>query len=131
MNDSTVPNCVMLMYVIHVYSLLNRCNSFVGMLGTGAQIMNLGTGCTGVGRLTTYLIKVTLFTKRESWAYYYIDVIMRAMASQITGVSIFCSTAYSGADQRRLRVTGFCEGNPSVTGGFPSQRSSNTENVSI
>ena len=30
-----------------------------------------------------------------------------------------------------LRVTGLCEGNPPVTGGFPSQRASNTENVSI
>ena len=28
-------------------------------------------------------------------------------------------------------VTGLCEGNPPVTGGFPSQRTSNAENVSI
>ena len=31
----------------------------------------------------------------------------------------------------KLRVTGLCEGNPPVTGGFPSQRASNEENVSI
>ena len=31
----------------------------------------------------------------------------------------------------KLRVTGLCEGNPPVTGGFPSQGTSNTENVSI
>ena len=31
----------------------------------------------------------------------------------------------------KLRVTGLCEGNPPVTGGFPSQRASDTENVSI
>ena len=31
----------------------------------------------------------------------------------------------------KLRVTGLCEGNPPVTGGFPSQWVSNTENVSI
>ena len=31
----------------------------------------------------------------------------------------------------KLRVTGFCEGNPQVAGGFPSQRASNAENVSI
>ena len=31
----------------------------------------------------------------------------------------------------QLRVTGLCEGNPPVTGGFPSQRTSNAENVSI
>ena len=31
----------------------------------------------------------------------------------------------------KLRVTGLCEVNPPVTGGFPSQRASNAENVSI
>ena len=31
----------------------------------------------------------------------------------------------------KLRVTGVCEGNPPVTGGFPSQKASNAENVSI
>ena len=31
----------------------------------------------------------------------------------------------------KLHVTGLCEGNPPGTGGFPSQRSSNMENVSI
>ena len=31
----------------------------------------------------------------------------------------------------KLRVTGLCEGNPQVTGGFPSPRASNAENVSI
>ena len=30
-----------------------------------------------------------------------------------------------------LRVTGLCEGNPSVIGGFPSQGASNVENVAI
>ena len=31
----------------------------------------------------------------------------------------------------KLRVTGLCEGNPPVTGGFPSQRACNAENDSI
>ena len=31
----------------------------------------------------------------------------------------------------KLRVTGLCEGNPVVTGGFPSQRASNAEKASI
>ena len=35
------------------------------------------------------------------WTNHYSDVIMSAMASQITGVSIVCSTVYSGADQRK------------------------------
>ena len=34
-------------------------------------------------------------------------------------------------ERSKLRVTGFCEGNPPVTDGFPSQRASNKENVSI
>ena len=53
---------------------------------------------------------------------------MSAMASQISGVSIVCSTVCSGADQRKnpkLCVIGFCEGNKPVVGGFPSQRASN------
>ena len=29
----------------------------------------------------------------------------------------------------KLRVTGLCEGNPPLTGGFPSQKTSNAENV--
>ena len=31
----------------------------------------------------------------------------------------------------KLRVTGLCEGNSSVTGEFPAQRASNAENISI
>ena len=31
----------------------------------------------------------------------------------------------------KLRVTGLCEGNPPMTGGFPSQKTSTAENVSI
>ena len=65
---------------------------------------------------------------------HYNDVIMGAMVSQITSVSIVYSTVYSGADQRKhinLRVTGLCVGNSPVTGEFPAQMASNAENVSI
>ena len=62
---------------------------------------------------------------------HHIDVIMSAIASQITGVSIVCSTVCSGTDQIKGRVTGHCEGNPPVTGGFPSQRASKADNVCI
>ena len=58
---------------------------------------------------------------------------MSTMASQITGVSIVCSAACSGADEKtpKLRVTDLCEGIPPVIDGFPSQRDSNAANVSI
>ena len=62
------------------------------------------------------------------------DVIMSAKASQITSVTIVWSTGFFGRRSKKttkLRVAGLCEGIPSVTGGFPSQRASNAENVSI
>ena len=45
---------------------------------------------------------------------HYSDVIMSAMVSQSTGVSIVYSTICLGVDQRKkskLRITGLCEGN--------------------
>ena len=57
---------------------------------------------------------------------------MGAMASQITSLTIAYSTIYSGADERKhqkLSVTGLVEGNSPVTGEFPAQKASNTENV--
>ena len=38
-----------------------------------------------------------------SWSYHYSDVIMRAMASHITSLTIVYSTVYSGADQRKCQ----------------------------
>ena len=82
---------------------------------------------------------IVLISNRESYGHiiiiprHYNDVIMSAIASQITSVSIVCSTVCSRADQRtsKLSVSGLCKGNPPVTGGFPSQRASNAENVLI
>ena len=65
---------------------------------------------------------------------HYSDVIMSAMVSQITGVSIVYTAACSSADQRKhqtIRVTGLCEGNSAVTTEFPAPRASDAENVSI
>ena len=47
---------------------------------------------------------------------------------------LVCSTVYFRGRSKKiskLRVTGLYEGNPPVTGGFPSQRASKAENVSI
>ena len=63
------------------------------------------------------------------------DVIMSAIVSQITGVSIVYSAGFffSGRSKKasKLRVTGLCGGNSRVTGEFPAQRASNAENVTI
>ena len=59
--------------------------------------------------------------------WHYNDVIVGAMVSQITNLTIVHSTAYSGAGQRKpqkLRLTGLCEGSSPVTGESPAQRAS-------
>ena len=65
---------------------------------------------------------------------HYNDVIMSAMASQITGVAIVCSTVSSGADQRQHQSSTSLA---SVCGEFtgdrwiPCTKVSNVENISI
>ena len=66
--------------------------------------------------------------------FHYGDVIMSAMASQITVIAIVCSNVISrhrSKETSNLRDTGLCAGNSPVTGEFPAQRASNAENVSI
>ena len=61
-------------------------------------------------------------------------VIMGAMASQITGVSIVHSTVCSGTNQRKVQSSAslaFVRGISLVTGEVPTQRSSIAKNVSI
>ena len=62
------------------------------------------------------------------------EVIISAMASPITGFSIVCSTVCSGTDQRKHQSFAslvFVKGIHRWPGGFPSQRASDAENVSI
>ena len=78
-------------------------------------------------RIVTWLVKIVYDI------YHNNDVIMNAMASQITGVSIVYPTVCLGADHKKskLCVTGLFKGNSPVTDEFPTQRVSNAENVSI
>ena len=72
--------------------------------------------------------------RSEMPSRHYCDVIMGAMAPQITSLTVVYSTVYSSPDKKKtskLRVTGLCLGNSPVTGEFPVQRVSNAENVSI
>ena len=64
---------------------------------------------------------------------HYSDVIMGAMASQITSLTIVYSTVYSGGDkkQTKLRSAGLWAGNSPVIGEFHTQMTSNAKNVSI
>ena len=65
---------------------------------------------------------------------HYNDVIMSAMACQITSLTIVYSTVYSRRRSKKtskLRITGLCALNSMVTGEFLPQRASKEENVSI
>ena len=65
---------------------------------------------------------------------HYGDVIMGAISSLITSLTIVYSTVYSDADRKKtskLLGTGLCVGNSPGTGEFPAQMASNAENVSI
>ena len=67
---------------------------------------------------------------------HYNDVIMDAMESQITSLTIVFYQAFIQVQIKEnikapLRVTGLCEGNSPGTGEFRAQRASNAENVSI
>ena len=54
---------------------------------------------------------------------------MRAMAYQITTFAIGYSTVYSRRRSRKTWALRLCEGNSPVTGEFPTQRASNSENL--
>ena len=79
----------------------------------------------------TYIYIYKLICLRCVGNNHYNDIIMRAMAYQITGVSIVYSTLGSGLDKKKskLRVTGLCAGNSPVIGKFPTQKASNAENI--
>ena len=62
---------------------------------------------------------------------HYNDVIMGTMASQITSLTIFYSTVYSDADQRRHQSPASLAFVRGIHRWIPAQMASNTENVSI
>ena len=67
-------------------------------------------------------------------ALHYSDVIMGAMAPQITSITIVCSSAYSAAHQRKHQSSAslaFLRGNHRRSVNSPKKRASNAENVSI
>ena len=57
--------------------------------------------CASLGDHLTKVHSIAIQIRWESCFTHYSDVIMGAMASQITRLTIFYSTVYSGADQRK------------------------------
>ena len=82
------------------------------------------------GKIESHLVWSTLLGTCRN---HYDDVIMVAMASQITSLTNVYSNVYSGRLKKtsKLRVTGLCAGNLPVTGGFPAQMASNAKNVHL
>ena len=71
-------------------------------------------------------------TWKEPGAHYS-DVIMSAMATQSPASRLFPQSFVQAHIKENIKAPRYClcEGNPPVTGGFPSQRASNAENASI
>ena len=63
------------------------------------------------------------------WTAYYDDIIMGAIASLITSLTIVYSTVYSDGDQRKHQSSASLAF--VVPGEFPAQMASNAENTSI
>ena len=97
---------------------------------SGGLIQYRGCWCPpGVLRSWAVMVLTIWYT-----LIHYSDVIMGAMAYQITSLTIVYWTIYSGADRRKHQssaVLALSAGNSPVTGEFPTQRASNAESVSI
>ena len=71
--------------------------------------------------------------KRKPLCHHYNDVIMSAMASKLSGVSIACSNVGSSTYQRNIKAPRhwpLC-GNSPVTEEFPAQKASTAEDVFV
>ena len=104
---------------VHVIQQMNRL-SFV-LLSWLRSIYNVRICCTLFGLLNSLYV-------------HYNDVIMIVMASQITSLKIVYSTVYSSTDQKKnINAPRHCPlwGFSPVSGEFPTQRVSNSKNISI
>ena len=115
------------------YILMSMMPQSVVKLLRGVKLPRASFVATCVRR---YSLPITccVMNHHKDGTFHYCDVIMGAMASQITILTIVYSFIHSGADQRsksKFRVTVLCVGNSLVTDEFPAQMSSNAENVPV
>ena len=93
--------------------------------------------CVNRHTQATRFMAVSHSRSQELWhvfpCHHYSDVMMRAMTSQITGVSIFALLLVQAEinETSKLRVIDLCEGNSLLPGELPAQIATNAENVSI
>ena len=113
-----------------VIVMLQGCNTC-----TGVVLKYMGTSNTKPPKNAAQCELCAYLSGLSSTWVHYSDVIMGAVTSQITSLTIVCllTRLFRRRSKKtsKLRVTGLCAGNSPVTGEFPAQRASNAENVSI
>ena len=103
-------------FIIHDCEIVNQLNQFNN---TFLHIIR----CTAVDKNDMQIFVAMLVTYAliddgtHIVCWHYSDVIMSAMAYQITGVAIVCSTVFYARIKEisKIHVTGLCEGNPPMT----------------
>ena len=99
-------------------------NTQYDLYGTKCSTCELTSTACGCNVLSMVLTRCWI----SSTTFHYGDVVMGAIASQITSLTIFYSTVYSDAHQRNHQSSASLA---FVSGEFPTQTASNAENVSI
>ena len=98
------------------------------------QLLGIGVSYCNSVSLELYWNMYFIMDQYILCFYHYIDIIMSLIASQITSISIVCSTICSDIDQRKHESSmspAFVAGIHQLTNGFPSLGASNMGNVSI
>ena len=120
--------CICICYNLWTHRIKQNYKHFVQNT-RGTNILLQSYEYTNGKRIFAVILSLFMI---PNW-YHYCDVIMSAIASQIT-VSLWLINRLIRRRSKKtwkLRVTGLCAGNSPVTGEFPAQRASNVENVSI
>ena len=101
-----------------------------GSVGTVESVRWGGFSCSAV---MLFLKNTLIYFHENAICIHYGDVIMSVIASQITSLMVLLNRKFGCRSKKtsKLRFTGLCARNSSVTGEFPTQRASNPENVSI
>ena len=123
-----IDSCSVYSFAAVAYYLLECCSVLLLHMGYICDWTWAGWHFVGTCK---HLVQYALWVLQTRYS----DAILSAMVSQITGVSSVCSTVCSGADQRKHQsstsLAFLGESTGDRTGGFPKQRASNAENVSI
>ena len=108
--------------------LFYNWNPQIGAGGLHIEMIPIGTPFSIPIKKSPIIITISHYI-----LFQYDDVIMSAMASQIAGVSVVCSTVSLGAGQRKIKAPRHWPlwGDSPVIGEFPAQKASNAENISI